>query len=198
MPDDVVDRIHRLVRQQRANPGLLFGDRNMSSVDEGSVNSSDSENDDNYIPDEEDHSEESQVEDDDAELNYDDDNDYGKSMGNSSTHMNEDNNMGQPTGPPGDGTGNEHPREENSMFEGQEEDDHNLIDLEVESGENPGVVDHKNEGVEQEGQGACINEGKDNMSTEIDTVEDVTTDQDSGEENAVQGTPRYNLRKDHV
>ena len=26
MPDDVVDRIHRMARQQRGNPGLLFGD----------------------------------------------------------------------------------------------------------------------------------------------------------------------------
>ena len=93
----------------------------------------------------------------------------------------EDNDMGQPTGPPGEGMGNEHPGEENSMFEGHKEDDHNPIDLEEGFDENPGVVDHENEGVEQEGQGACIDEGKDNMSTEIDMVEDVTTDQDSGE-----------------
>ena len=160
----------------------------MNSVDEESINSNDSENDDDYVPDEEDHSEESEVEAGDTELDYDDNEDYGESMGNRSNHMNEeDNDMGQPTGPPGEGMGDEHPGEGNSMFRGHEEDDHNSIDLEVGFDENPGVVDH--EGVEQEGQGTCTNEGKDNMSTENDTVEDVTTDQDSEEENAMQGTP---------
>ena len=28
MPDDVIDRVHRMARQQKANPGLVFGDRN--------------------------------------------------------------------------------------------------------------------------------------------------------------------------
>ena len=32
MPDDVTDRVHRMAQQQKADPGLLFGDRNMTPV----------------------------------------------------------------------------------------------------------------------------------------------------------------------
>ena len=51
MPDDVVDRIHHMARQQRGNPGLVFGDPRMSSVDDESVRSSDSKNDGDYMHD---------------------------------------------------------------------------------------------------------------------------------------------------
>ena len=47
MPDHVVDQVHRMVRQQKANPGLLFGNRSMSSVnDEDMEESSDDDDDD--------------------------------------------------------------------------------------------------------------------------------------------------------
>ena len=66
MLDEVVDRIHRLARQQRTSPGLLFGDQNMNSVDMESVDSSDGEDDEDYILDQEEHDEESKVKDDDT------------------------------------------------------------------------------------------------------------------------------------
>ena len=30
MPDDVIDKLHRMARQQKSNPGLIFADRNLS------------------------------------------------------------------------------------------------------------------------------------------------------------------------
>ena len=30
MPDDVIDKLHRMVRQQKSNPGLVFADRNLN------------------------------------------------------------------------------------------------------------------------------------------------------------------------
>ena len=189
MPDDVVDRIPRLARQQRGNPGLLFGDRRMNSMDEESVDSSNSETDDDYVADEEEHNEG----DDDIELNYDDIEDDDESMGDRSSYINDGvNDVGQPTSPPGEGMGDEHP-EEHSMSEEHVEDDHNPTDPDMGPDENPGVVDQENKGVEQECQAASINEKKEKMSTEIDTGEDVMTGQDSEEEQAVQGTPQYNL-----
>ena len=41
-------------------------------------------------------------------------------------------------------------------------------------------------------------EKQDNLSTEINMVENVTVDQDSGEENEVQVIPRYKLWKNHA
>ena len=33
MPDEVIDKIHRMARQQKANPGLVFADRNLNPDD---------------------------------------------------------------------------------------------------------------------------------------------------------------------
>ena len=30
MPDNVIDKVHRIVRQQKNNPGLIFADRNLN------------------------------------------------------------------------------------------------------------------------------------------------------------------------
>ena len=61
------------------------------------------------------------------------------------------------------------------------------------------MVDHESKGVWEDGHDAYIDgakdENQDNLSTESNTVENVTADQDSGEENGGQGTPRYNLWK---
>ena len=60
MPDDVIERIHRMARQQNADPGLIFGDRNMNPIDE---EVSDDGDDDDYLP-ERVSDEESQIDDD--------------------------------------------------------------------------------------------------------------------------------------
>ena len=54
MPDHVMDQVHRMARQQKANPGLLFGNRSVSSVDDGDMeDSSDDDDDDEYVPEDE-------------------------------------------------------------------------------------------------------------------------------------------------
>ena len=194
-----MDRIHQLARQQRANPGLLFGDQNMNSVDEESVNLSNSEDNDEFIPEQEDHDE---VEDDDMGINYDDDEDGDKSMWNASIDLNDDNNVGQPTGPPQEGMVDENPGVEDNEINRDEPHDQNLTEFDEGYDENPGVVDHENEGVGEEDHDVHIDEAnykdQDNVSTEVDAVKDITADQDSGEEDRVQGTPQYNLRKNRA
>ena len=55
MPDNVVDQVHRMARQQRANPGLLFGDRSMGTVNHEDMDeSSDDDDDDEYAPEDQD------------------------------------------------------------------------------------------------------------------------------------------------
>ena len=49
MPDNVVDQVHRMAWQQRANPGLIFGTRTAGEVDsEDMDDSSDDDEDDEY------------------------------------------------------------------------------------------------------------------------------------------------------
>ena len=62
MPDDVIERIHRMARQQNADPGLIFGDRNMNTIDE---EVSDDDDDEDYLP-ERVSDEESQIDDDEG------------------------------------------------------------------------------------------------------------------------------------
>ena len=61
MPDDIIDKVHRMVRQQRNNPGLIFADRNLQQ-DEWDDNDND-EDDETYRDDD----------DDDDDDPYDDD-----------------------------------------------------------------------------------------------------------------------------
>ena len=80
MPDDIIDKIHRMARQQKNNPGLIFADRNLSP-DEWDEDDDD-EDDETYRNDDDD--------DDDDPYN-DDDPDID---GNESNHHN-DNNEGE-------------------------------------------------------------------------------------------------------
>ena len=205
MPDDVVDRIHRMARQQRGNPGLVFGDPRMSSMDEESVRSSDSENDRDYMSDEDDDSdddndympdeggseEEAVSEDEQIEPNYDDEEEDDLTTGNR-THLSNEasHDVGEPVAPEGEGTGVATTENESGIPE-----EHILTDLEMGPGESQGVMAQENKGVEQEGQDTSIHEHPSDPLTEIDMNEDDTHEQHSEENQAVPGTPRYNLRK---
>ena len=68
MPDDVIDRVHRMARQQKANPGLLFGDRNMTPIYDELSND---EEDEDYLPESQ-TDEESRIDDEEDGLNGDD------------------------------------------------------------------------------------------------------------------------------
>ena len=64
MPDEVIDKIHRMARQQKNNPGLIFADQNLN-LDEYD----DDEDDEMY------HDEDSTNDDDEDVLNYDEEED---------------------------------------------------------------------------------------------------------------------------
>ena len=49
MSDPVVEKVHHLARQQKANPGLVFMDRNMIPSNEDQHNDDDSDEDSDYI-----------------------------------------------------------------------------------------------------------------------------------------------------
>ena len=205
MPDEVVDQIHRLARQQRTNPGLLFGDRNMNSVDMESKELSDDEDDEDYIQDQEEFDEELNVEDDDNVRNHDDDegvddeNDDYEPVGNITTDVNEDNNLGCLIGTPGEIILDDNPGAEDNENEGVEQEDHDIVGPEVVDNENPGVEDNENEGVQQENHDVGIaeaeDENQDNASIENDKDETVRDDQDGTEDNGVHNKPRYNFLK---
>ena len=101
-----------------------------------------------------------------------------------------DNNVGPPTGTPGEGMPDENPGVEDNKIEREEQDNHDYADSEEEYGDNPVVVDHENKGVEQEGYDVysveAEVENQDNVSMENDKVENMTADQDSGEEKGAQ------------
>ena len=208
MPDDVVDQIHRLARHQKTNPGLLFGDQNMYSVDMDNEELSDDEDDEDYIPDQEDYDEGSNDEDDYTIRNYDDDegveddNDDYEPVGNDTTDVNKDNNLGRLIGTPGEVMLDENPGVEDNANEGVEQEDHDIISPEVEDDENPGVEDNKNEGVEQQNYDnestEAEDENQDNVSIENEKNETVRNDQDCTENKGVQNELRYNLRKNHA
>ena len=108
MPDDVVDQIHQLAPQQKTNPALLFGDRNMNSVDVDNEELSDDEDNEDYIPDEEEYDEGPSDEDDYILSDYDDDennqneeDDY-EPVGSDISDVNADNNLGCLIGSPGE------------------------------------------------------------------------------------------------
>ena len=64
MPDEVIDKIHRMARQQKTNPGLVFADRNLNPDDY------DDDEDDETYHDEDNGDDEDDDDDDDDEHHY--------------------------------------------------------------------------------------------------------------------------------
>ena len=84
MSDEVIDKIHRMARQQKTNPGLGFADQNLNPDEDDETY-----HDDNYVDNEDDEDDETYHDgnndehEDEDELSYDDDED-------DNTHKNED------------------------------------------------------------------------------------------------------------
>ena len=71
MPDNVVDQVHQMARQQKANPGLLFGNQSVGTVnDEDMDDSSDDDEDDEYAPEDQDADDRQDAEDEDGPHDY--------------------------------------------------------------------------------------------------------------------------------
>ena len=177
MPDDVIDRVHRMARQQKADPGLLFGDRNMTPIyDEPS----DEEEDEDYLPASQ-SDEESQI-DDEEDGEYRDDLD-----GEGPTGGNEDEPLNDNSGP--------------MSYDVTPE----LVNVEgpgVGGSGNPGVDDAGSIGVDHAEDEVLHQDGEDGQdpesfndsktSTEDDEQETATTDESDAKPS---GESRYNLRE---
>ena len=87
MPDDVIDRVHQMARQQKADPGLLFGDRNMNPIYDKMSND---EEDEDYLPDSQ-TDEESCIDDDEDGSNGDNLDNEGPTEGDGDELLNDDN-----------------------------------------------------------------------------------------------------------
>ena len=181
MPDEVVDRVHRMARQQKAGPGLLFGDRNMSHADDESVDSDSSEDDGDFTPSQDNHDEESEYDDDGIRLDYDEEGDSGASVPEMSTD-----------GETQVSLGNGAPGVESSGIA----NNRHITALEMEDDEHPGIMDREIEGVGDDGHDEQIDGVQDSR---LDVLSSETkADDDHETENRVEGSPRYNLRKNRA
>ena len=104
MPDDVIDKIHRMARQQKSNPGLIFADRNLNPEEYD-----DDDDDDSYHDN-------SDGEDDDYSSQGDDD----SSQDDEEEDDPDDDEMPAP-GPPGDGDAGMPNNEDNAEPDGEED-----------------------------------------------------------------------------
>ena len=68
MPDDVIDKIHRMARQQKSNPGLIFADHNLNPEEYD-----DDDDDDMYHDNSESEDDDDSSQDDDEDIDPDDD-----------------------------------------------------------------------------------------------------------------------------
>ena len=139
MPDEVVDRVHQKARQQKADPGLLFGDWNMNDAEDESVDSDSSDDDGDFTPSQDDHDEESEYDDDGARLDYDEEGDSGASVPEMSTD-------GETQVSLGDGA----PGMESRWIA----NNRHITAPEMEDDEHPGIMDWEIEGVGDDGYDA--------------------------------------------
>ena len=77
MPEDIIDKVHRMARQQKNNPGLIFADRNLNPDE-------DDEDDDD--------DDETYHDDNDDDSNGDDNDDDSNGDGDEPHHHNDNNN----------------------------------------------------------------------------------------------------------
>ena len=182
MPDDVIERIHRMARQQKADSGLLFGDRNMNPIDEEVSND---EDDEDYLPE--------RVSDEKSQIDGDEDSSTGDTYGNKGPAEEDDDDLMD--------VGGEDVQDNNSPDEYVVAPEMgNAQDLEAGRSENPGVSDTKITGVdrvehvmfhqaEESGNEPKLDMDS-GMSIENDKKEDATSD---GSNLESSGELRYNL-----
>ena len=181
MPDEVVDRIHRMARQQKADPGLLFGDRNMNQADDESVNSDSSEDDEDFTPYQDDHDEQTESNDNSTRVAHDEEGDIGAPF----PEMSND-------GEAQMSLGDQAPR----MVSNRTEDDPHITAPVMEDDEHPGIMDREIQGVGDDGDDEQI-DGERDPHLDVPSSE-TKADDDHEVERRVRGIPRYNLRKNRA
>ena len=180
MPDDVIDRVHRMAHQQKADPGLLFGDRNMTPIyDEPS----DEEEDEDYLPASQ-SDEESHIDDEEDDVHGADLDSEGPTGGDGDEPLNDNSGPvsydGVPElmnaeGPGAGGPGNPGVDDTGSIGVGHAEDE--ALHQDGEDGQDP----------------ESLNDSK--TLTEDDEQEPATT---GGSDAKPSGDSRYNLREKHT
>ena len=88
MPDDIIERIHRMARQQKNNSGLIFADRNLHP-DEGDY-TDDDDDDETYHDDEDDNPNDDNDDDDDDDNPNDDNDDNDEPYHHNNNHGDDD------------------------------------------------------------------------------------------------------------
>ena len=204
MPDNVVDQVHRMARQQRANPGLIFESRShVGTANGGDVDDvSDDEEDEDYTPGEQDGDESEDVHEEDESGPHDHDyEDVGSIVSEPSEHADDDaTNMGDidvdtemevSSGQSPDGCGagmGETPdvvdakKRNNNHVESEGVDGPNV--------ESEGVDEQSNDVMDQDGdEMELVEERNDNHSSEDQSLNSVETRDDTNEKTG------YNLRR---
>ena len=178
MPDEVVDRVHRMARQQKADPGLLFGDRNMNHADDESVDSDSSEDDEDFTPYQDGHDKQTESDDNSTRVDYDEEGDTGAPVPEMSNNGEAQMSLGDRA--PG-------------MVSNRIEDDCHITAPEMDDDEHPGIMDWEIQGVGDDGDDEQI-DGEQDPHLDVPSSE-TKADDDHEAERRVEGSPRYNLRK---
>ena len=90
MPDDIIEKIRRMARQQKSHPVLIFANRNLHP-DEGEYADDDDDDDESYRPDDDDDNPDDDSDDDDDDDNPNDDNvDKDEPYHHNNNHVDDD------------------------------------------------------------------------------------------------------------
>ena len=203
MPDNVVDQVHRMARQQRANPGLIFESRSHVGTANGEDmdDVSDDEEDEDYTPGEQDGDESEDVHEEDDNGPHDHEyEDVGSIVSEPSEHADDDAtnmgdidmdtemeaNSGQSPDGCGAGTG-----ETPDVVDAKKRDNNHVKSEGVDGPnmESEGVDEQNNDVMDQDGdEMEHVEERNDNHSSEDQSLNSVETRDDT---NKKMG---YNLR----
>ena len=182
MPDEVVDRVHRMARQQKADPGLLFGDRNMNQDDDQSVDSDSSQDDEDFTPYQDDHDEQTESNDDSTKVDHDEEGDIDVAV----PEMSNDEETQMSLGDRAPGT----------VSNRIEDDCHIPAPMMEDDDEHPGTMDREIQGVGDDGDDEQINGERDPHM--VVPSSETKADDDYEAVHRVEGSPRYNLRNNQA
>ena len=181
MPNEVVDRVHRMARQQKADPGLLFGDRNMNQDDDQSMDSDSSEDDEDFTPYQDDHDEQTEPDDDSTKADHDEGGDGDAAV----PEMSDDEETQMSLGDRAPGT-----------VSSKIEDDRHIPASMMEDDEHLETMDQEIQGVGDDGDDEQINGEWDPHM--VVPLSETKTDNDYEAVRGVEGSPRYNLPKNRA
>ena len=89
MPNDIIEKIHRMARQQKSNPGLIFANRNLNPDEDAYADDDDDDN--SYRPDDDDDDPDDDSDDDDDDDDPNNDGvDDGEPYHHNNNHDNDD------------------------------------------------------------------------------------------------------------